>query len=475
MTCSSIFSAVISTLLLVAEAQAAPTRHLLAIGNDTYPGRPLQNARNDARAIAEMFGSMGYSVVLQLDLKLKAMEDSVATFSKILTPGDVAILYYSGHGLQLNGENYLIPTDFNVTSSREVPLKAVSLSSIVGIFAAQGATTQIVILDACRDNPFLPTRSVGGGWAENVGGRGTFLAFGTSPGSTASDNPSDVHGLFTQALLKHLSSHIDIDAVFNLVRREVVQDSSGLQIPWTASSLTAKFQLSPTTDMAVSDLPLRPALVAPRPMDMTSSYRSMPSGGVTGRDDGLGTERKVPDDESARILVQQGLLLAKQKNYTEAIKSVSAALSLNPGSGLALRILGLLLHLVGRSADSIQVLDRAITAEPTQFLPYYYRCLAANSEEPTASVRDCQAAIGISPDYAPAHLGLANALLNLGQLPAAHSEADKAIGLAPDLPLAYAVRGRILNALGNYAGAQRDYRSSVKLSVRMNQKGIGRD
>src|SRR5258708_27680822 len=106
MTCSSVSSMVISTLLLAAAAQAAPTRVLLAIGNDSYPARPLQNARNDARSIADMFGSMGYSVALQLDLKLKPMEDTIAMFAKDLTRGDAAILYYSGHGLQVDGENY---------------------------------------------------------------------------------------------------------------------------------------------------------------------------------------------------------------------------------------------------------------------------------------------------------------------------------------------------------------------------------
>ncbi len=449
-----IFAFVLVAAIAPKHVSASPQRQALVIGNDSYPGNSLKNARNDAQAISEALGSIGYVTMLQLDVTRKVLNDSVDIFAGGLNPGDTAVLYYSGHGLQVDGENYLVPTDFQVTSPSDVKYQGYPLSLVLEKFARRGATTQIIILDACRDNPFLGTRSSrGGGWAGVGNSAGTFLAFGTAPGSTASDNPTKPNGLFTEALLKYVtSSQLGIEAMFEKVREDVIRESNGLQVPWTASSLVGSFHILPKID-ANPNVSLASNQGAPISV---AAARSIATQTATGGQTDI--------SNSLPILINEGLLLAQQQNYEEAIRSLSAATAINPTSSIALRVLGLIFHLMGRSTEAVAEFDRALTVNPGDASAYYYRCLATAPSDAVSAVRDCQAAIGLEPNFPEAHLGLANALLVLGQTDRAHAEANASIHLAPASSLGYSMRGKISAIEGHYNSAQRDYDSAVSLS-----------
>ena len=238
-------SAAVSAMPVGRDLQQNGSRRLaLVIGNDRYRTAPaLHNAVADARAIYTALTADGFTATLALDVDLRRLDLALDGFVSRLRPGDVALLYYSGHGLQIDGENYLIPTDFSAASESEAKYAAYSASRAVQQIADRNTKLNVIILDACRDNPFrFSARSLRRGWAPMDTGRGTYIAFATGPGSTASDGPPGTNGLFTRQLLNALRiSGLGLDDVFARVREAVYADSGAQQIPWSASSVIGDF------------------------------------------------------------------------------------------------------------------------------------------------------------------------------------------------------------------------------------------
>src|SRR5262245_8050656 len=218
----------------------------LVIGNDAYPKSPLQNSNNDAKAIAKLLEQLGFQVSLALDINLKEMEKAIDRFITDLKPGSVGLFYYAGHGIQVEGENYLIPTDFTLKDEADAKYTSYSASRLNERMEKTGSRLNIIILDACRNNPFLPSRSASRGLAIMSSGQGTFIAFATAPGRTASDNPKGANGLFTGHLLETMREPgLSLEQVFSKVREKVATASNGRQIPWTSSSVIGEFNFNP--------------------------------------------------------------------------------------------------------------------------------------------------------------------------------------------------------------------------------------
>ncbi len=234
-------------------------KHALIVGNDSYQRSPLVNAVNDARGMDRTLSDLGFSVETVIDADYPTFDRAVDIFADRLSPGDVALFYYAGHGVQIDGENYLIPVDLERANAAKVKYRALPADLIRERMEHSGARLAILILDACRDNPFHGTRSAGTGLAQMETGVGTFIAFSTAPGRTAADDLPSVegstagNGLFTHHLINTLETPgLSIDEVFNEVRRKVYQDSEGRQIPWTASSLIGSFYFRSDTEPRAS-------------------------------------------------------------------------------------------------------------------------------------------------------------------------------------------------------------------------------
>lgn len=225
-------------------------RRALIIGNDRYPTAPLANASNDARSVAEVLAETGFETMLVENGTLQELERAIARFVERVQENEVALVFYAGHGFQIDGENYLVPIDFKSDDPASAKFSSYPANRLIDSLAARGPKLQVFILDACRNNPFRVSRNVGGGLAMmGAGGKGTFIALATAPGSTASDNPNGSNGLFTSALLKVVRKKaLGLTEIFDEVKREVSLASNDAQRPWTNSDFGGKWYFLPPDD-----------------------------------------------------------------------------------------------------------------------------------------------------------------------------------------------------------------------------------
>jgi len=221
-------------------------RIALVIGNAAYRVDPLDNPVNDARLIAKSLKQSGFSVSLQENLDRRGLVDALREFGNHLDENTIAVLYYAGHGLQLRDRNYLIPVDAEIRSEDEIPIAGVDLGFMLGRMSTARSRINIVILDACRNNPFS---GKGGpraqGLAQMDAPVGTLLAYATAPGKLAADG-SGANSLYATHLARHLlTPGLPIEHVFKRVREGVVRETREQQIPWESSSLQGEFAFIP--------------------------------------------------------------------------------------------------------------------------------------------------------------------------------------------------------------------------------------
>ncbi|WP_374384288.1 caspase domain-containing protein, partial [Thermomonas sp.] len=234
-----------------AEAQqAAPKRVALVIGNAAYQQTPLKNPVNDARVMANTLRQLGFQVIQRENATKQQMEQAVGEFGRALTKGGVALFYYAGHGMQVNGRNFLIPTDATIATEQAVRLESLDVDLVLDQVAGSGTDVNLIVLDACRNNPFERRfRSGGsGGLAQINAPKGTMIAYATAPGSVAADGDG-ANGLYTSKLVEAIKQPgLPVEEVFKRVRANVAQASRDQQTPWEASSLVGNFYfLGPTT------------------------------------------------------------------------------------------------------------------------------------------------------------------------------------------------------------------------------------
>jgi hypothetical protein len=218
-------------------------RAALIIGNSEYTSGPLLNPENDARSMANALRNNGFVVFEHINVETMAdMKKAIREFGREIQNGGVGLFYYAGHGIQVNGKNYLIPTKAEIYAEEEVEYEAVDVGFVLAQMEIAQNRMNILILDACRNNPFARSwRSAGSGLAFINAPTGTLIAYSTAPGSVASDGTGS-NGLYTEELLKQINNTgLKIEDVFKRVRSGVVNRSQNLQTPWESSSLIGDF------------------------------------------------------------------------------------------------------------------------------------------------------------------------------------------------------------------------------------------
>ena len=272
--------ALATTLLLgPAEAGVSERRVALVMGNSDYKHvSRLENPLIDSKAISASLKRLGFEVVEGYDLNMEGMRATVAQYAAQLDGAKVALVYYAGHGIAVGGDNYLIPTDAVLKSSADVDFRTLNINLVLRQMQRE-ERVNVVILDACRDNPLAEelARSVKGTRSAGIAtglseintssAAGTLIAFATDPGKTALDGKQGENSPFTTALLKHMETPgISISSVMDRVREEVWRSTGEKQRPWVNTSIIGEFYLNPEASARVTVAALsQPSVSLPGP------------------------------------------------------------------------------------------------------------------------------------------------------------------------------------------------------------------
>ena len=256
-----------SGMLAGAASAHAESRLALVIGQSAYRTvTALPNPANDAKAVSQLLGDAGFDVTTAADLSQKDMNAKVGEFAAKIAakgPDTVALMFYAGHGLQIDGENYLVPVDVDLKREADIPLQAVRLNDVLNTLNSVPSKMRILMLDACRNNPFSAIKQTAGhGLAlvdTRIGGPGTFLSYSTSPGAEAEDGNGADSPYTTALLAAAREPGLPIEEAFKRVRVSVNKATEGRQTPWDSSSLTENFAFVPNPAGASSAAP-KPAV-----------------------------------------------------------------------------------------------------------------------------------------------------------------------------------------------------------------------
>lgn len=254
-----LLAVVLSMGIWMAPASANTEKRIaLVIGNAQYPASKLKNPANDAVAMTAALRKLGFTVIHREDATQRVMLSAMREFVDKAPGYDVRLFFYAGHGAQIVGKNYLMPLDAALDDERDLQRTAVNLNEFIELLGQGKHGVNIVVLDACRDNPFSATQNLTANGRRmkfrgvNMAGLatveapvGSFIAFAAAPGQTADDGVGSNLGVFTKHIVEHIATpDITIEQVFKRVRGGVRKDTDGKQIPWDSSSLTGDFCFS---------------------------------------------------------------------------------------------------------------------------------------------------------------------------------------------------------------------------------------
>lgn len=232
--------------LVQTDGAASGKRLALVVGNGAYTNAPaLKNPPNDARDMADALSRLGFTVEHGVDLNQRQMKSMIREFGQKLKGGGQGLFYYAGHGVQLKGKNYLIPVDADIQSETDVEDQGVDANLVLGFMDEAGNGLNIVILDACRNNPFARSfRSASSGLAQVDAPTGTLIAYATAPGRVARDGAGR-NGAYTAELLRQMQvPGLSVEELLKRVRVNLKQQTKDEQVPWESSSLVGDFYLN---------------------------------------------------------------------------------------------------------------------------------------------------------------------------------------------------------------------------------------
>ncbi len=216
-------------------------RVALVIGNNKYDSNKLpylRNPINDAKAIAKKLKKLGFKVSYGENLTVREMDKKLRKFSTKLKDGGVGLFFFAGHGIESEGKNYLLGKNSNLEQKDEIAYESLELNKVLDKMQNSGNRLNIVLLDACRNDPF--SRSGGGGLAKSTA-RGTYIAYATSPGDVASDG-NGKNGVFTSQIIKHIEEpDLPIESMFKRVKKGVLESTNYMQRPWVSNDIVGDF------------------------------------------------------------------------------------------------------------------------------------------------------------------------------------------------------------------------------------------
>jgi uncharacterized caspase-like protein len=320
--CDLVFKSalLLSLQFCAAHAALAESRVALVIGQSAYRAVPaLPNAANDGKRMTELLGNAGFDVTMARDLAQNDMRQTISNFAAKVAasgPDTVALVFYAGHGLQIDGENYLVPVDVDPKREADIPLQAVRLNDLMNTLGALPTRMRIFMLDACRNNPFPAlNKTTGHGLAivdTKAGASGWFISFSTSPGAEAEDGNGDDSPYTTAVLSVVKEPNLPIEEAFKRVRVAVNQATDGRQIPWENSSLTADFRFF------AGDKDPGQSTAAPKPTAARTADEWLK--GLAGKEPKVAYDLVIADDSVAAY--EAFTALFAQSSYTARVRSL---------------------------------------------------------------------------------------------------------------------------------------------------------
>ncbi len=295
-----LLTAIFLTALAASSSLAAGDRIALLIGNGAYTETTrLRNPPNDVADMAQALERLGFEVLLLVDGDKLTIERGIRAFGELLTGAEVGLFFYAGHGLQVNGRNYIVPTNAKLVHERDLLFEAIDVALPVSIMEQSGVRMSLIILDACRDNPLARTLAgsirslgrstkVGRGLASIEGARGTLIAYAAAPGDIAADGDGR-NSPFTAALLRWIGApRLEVGLMFRRIRESVMAATNGHQVPWVSEALVGEFYFAGAASPAATDsaaptttqkaaLPPPPAKAAPEPRTVPEPDQVHPS------------------------------------------------------------------------------------------------------------------------------------------------------------------------------------------------------
>lgn len=320
----------IATAVLAVSAHADGKRVALVIGNAAYKhAAELRNPRNDAQDVADALGKLGFAVITEFDLDQTGIRRAIGRFAVAIENATTAVFYYAGHGMSLNGTNYLLPTDSKLENQYSPELEMVPFTMVQRVMENK-PRTNILFFDACRDNPLarnlaraMGTRSAGvtPGLSRTEAGTGTLISFSTQPGAVAQDGAGR-NSPFAAALVRQLNrSTLSIADILVDVRRDVMLATNDRQVPWEHSSLRERFYFAPPKPVVVEPPPPAPKPeVTQDPTELTPAQKTALARRLNRELKRVGCDPKVSDGswgEGSQAALQRFLEITKLALHTD--------------------------------------------------------------------------------------------------------------------------------------------------------------
>jgi len=463
--------------LLFTNNLLAENRLALLIGNSKYVhGGSLKNSVTDVRAMKNALESLGFTVMKYENCTQKTMKRAMDNFGIKLKGKDVGLFFYSGHGVQVNGHNYLIPTNAKLHNENDAEYDCVRADRVLAKMESAGTKTSIVILDACRDNPFERSwrkGTKGTGLAFMNAPSGSLIAYSTAPGKTALDGRGK-NSPYTFALLQHIRTpNITVLEMFQGVRSTVMVRTGGKQTPWESTSLRGNFYfneerkivveqqkeegvrtngklfvVTEPKDARVRILNIKPRFYQGMDLDPGKYYVEISASGyktkkgwvelTAGEDETISVQLEPIDPKEAQTiegsdevaLIKQSTNLQNNGKHLEAIKILNKAIELDPKYALAYFSRGYAYDKLKQYIKAIQSYDKAIELNPKDAWAYAHRGNAHyNLEQYVKAIQSFDKAIELNPKNAKTYSDRGAAYIVLHRDTQACADLNKACDL----------------------------------------------
>jgi Caspase domain/Tetratricopeptide repeat len=480
-TCIALLVTLIFAIASTAPSVAAGERYALVIGNAKYPDAdaPLREPINDAREVADELKRDGFSVDIGENLTGEAMHRAFDRLYAKIKPGSVALIFFSGYGIQSNRQSYMIPVDAQIWSEADVRRDGFSLEAVLGDINSRGAGVKIALIDASRRNPFERRfRSFSAGLAPVIAPNGTLVMYSAALSSVISDNGSD-HSLFVRELLKEIRTpDLMAEETLNRTRVGVTRASRQEQVPWISSSLAEDFSFSPGGARPSSPPP--PAPPTPPPAQTATAPPALPPAQTTTAPPPpppppapppaqTATAPSAPEQLSippppppkpVEIAIPAPTPTAKPADTLAddpTIKSLTQKLNDNPDDAAALYRRGQVYASKGAYDLAIKDFNNSLRLNPKDVEAFNNRCWARTViGDLQAALKDCNEALRLRPNFVDAldSRGLVN--LKSGQTKNAIADFDAALKINPRLTSSLYGRGLAKKRNGSVSEGELD-------------------